>query len=466
MKGLGKEKANYTIDMTQGAILPKLLRFILPLALSSMLQLLYNAADVIVVGRYAGSTSLAAVGSTGSLVSLLVNLFVGLSIGASVLTAQYYGARDDENVSQTVHTSMVLSVIGGFAVGLIGIFACRPLLRLMDSPEDVIDLSVLYLRIYFAGMPAQMIYNFGAAILRAVGDTKRPLYFLSVSGVVNVGLNLFFVIVFHMDVAGVALATVISQVISAVLVVQCLMRSEGSFRLVPGKLRLHRAKAMQVIRIGLPAGLQSSVFSISNMLIQSSVNSFGSTVMAGNAAAGNLEGFIYVAMNSVQQGALTFTGQNIGAHQHDRIGRICRTCSLTVTVIGLGLGLVAYGFGTPLLNIYDSDPAVIEYGLIRLRIFGYTYFLCGLMEVMVGMLRGMGCSVLPMVVSLMGGCVFRVIWIYTIFRSYHTLNSLYISYPISWILTTAAHLVCYLIIKGRLVRRSRAETESWMEQEE
>lgn len=450
-------RAIYTIDMTEGAILPKLLRFILPLALSGMLQLLYNAADVIVVGRYAGSTSLAAVGSTGALVNLLVNLFVGLSIGASVLTAQYYGAQDAKNVSETVHTSMLLSVFGGVVVGLLGFFACRPLLELMGSPEDVIDLSTLYLRIIFAGMPAQMVYNFGAAILRAVGDTRRPLYFLTISGIINVGLNLFFVIVFDMGVAGVALATIISQCISAALVVICLMRSEGSFRLILRELRIHRHKAAQVLRIGLPAGLQGIVFSLSNMLIQSSVNSFGSVVMAGNAAAGNLEGFIYNAQNSVYQGALTFTGQNVGARKYDRIGKICLTCSLTVTAVGLALGLSAYAAGRTLLGIYDSDPAVIEYGLIRLRVFGYTYFLCGLMEVMVGMLRGMGCSFMPMIVSLLGSCVMRVIWIYTIFRAYPTLNVLYVSYPISWILTAGTHFVCYLVIRGRLLKKAQPE---------
>ncbi|MEA4824235.1 MAG: MATE family efflux transporter [Clostridiaceae bacterium] len=444
----------YTIDMTTGPILGKLLRFILPLMLSGMLQLFYNAADIVVVGRFAGSTSLAAVGSTGSLVNLLVNLFVGLSVGASVITAQYYGARDDENLSDTVHTSMLLSLIGGILVGVIGLAASRPLLRLMGTPDDVIDLAALYLRIIFIGMPAQMIYNFGSSILRAVGDTRRPLYFLSFAGIVNIVLNLIFVIVFKMGVAGVAWATIISQTISAALVVQCLMRSDGSFKLHLRRLCIKKETLIKLIRIGLPAGLQGIVFSMSNMLIQSSVNSFGSVVMAGNAAAGNLEGFIYNAQNSVYQGALTFTGQNVGAKKYERIGRICLTCILTVTVIGVTLGAAAYAFGNTLLGIYDSDPNVIAYGMTRLRIFGYTYFLCGVMEIFVGSLRGMGCSFLPMVVSLLGACGMRVLWIYTIFAAFPTLNILYISYPVSWLLTAATHFVCYLIIKKRLLRKT------------
>ncbi|MDY5015162.1 MAG: MATE family efflux transporter [Eubacteriales bacterium] len=450
----------YTIDMTTGPILGKLLRFILPLALSGMLQLFYNAADIIVVGRYAGSTSLAAVGSTGALVNLLVNLFVGLSVGASVITAQYFGARRDEDVSETVHTAMLLGLIGGVIVGVIGLAAARPLLHLMASPDDVIDLSALYLRIIFLGMPAQMIYNFGSSILRAVGDTRRPLYFLAFSGAVNVLLNLLFVIVFDMDVAGVALATIISQILSALLVVQCLMRSDGSFKLRLHGLCIKKDKLFQLIRIGLPAGLQGIVFSLSNMLIQSSVNSFGSVVMAGNAAAGNLEGFIYNAQNSVYQGALTFTGQNVGAKKYERISRICLTSLLTVSTIGIVMGLTAYAFGPTLLGIYDPDPNVISYGMIRLRVFGYTYFLCGVMEVFVGMLRGMGCSFLPMVVSLLGSCVLRIIWIYTVFAVFHTLNILYISYPISWLITAGTHFICYLVIRKRLIRRAGLPSQS------
>jgi len=442
------------MDMTTGPILGNLLKFILPLALSSILQLLYNAADVIVVGRWTGSTALAAVGSTGALTTLMTNLFIGLSVGASVVASQCEGAGDGKGVSETTHTAMLISIIAGVFVGIVGFVLARIMLSLMGSPEDVIDQSTLYLRIIFVGMPAQMIYNFGAAILRAVGDTKRPLYFLSFSGAVNVVLNLIFVIVFHMGVAGVALATIISQVLSAFLIVQCLMRSDGSFRLIPSELKIHKDKLREILRIGLPAGLQGIVFSISNITIQSSINSFGSTAMAGNAASANLEGFMYVGMNSVYQGAMTFTGQNIGAKKYHRIRNICVTSLITVSVIGLVMGLAAYFFGTTLLGIYDTDPDVIAYGMERLAMFGLTYFTCGMMDVMVGMLRGMGCSVMPMIVALAGVCGIRIGWIVTIFRLNHALNILYLSYPISWVVTFTVHFICYLVIKNRLLKQN------------
>lgn len=446
------KKKSMEIDMTEGPILSKLIRFILPLMLSGTLQLLYNAADVVVVGRYAGSTALAAVGSTGALSNLLINLMIGLSVGTSVITAQCYGARDNQGVSETVHTSMFLSVVGGILTGIMGFFLCRPLLHLMGSPDDVIDQAALYLRIIFVGLPFQMCYNFGAAILRAVGDTKRPLYFLTVSGVINICLNLFFVIVFHMGVAGVALATIASQAVSAVLVVLSLRKTEGAFRLYFDKLGINKDKFKRIIRVGLPAGAQSMVFSLSNVLIQSSVNSFGSIAMAGNAAAANIEGFVYNAQNSLYQASINFVGQNVGAKKYDRIGKITRTCMLTVTVVGFGLGMLSYIFGAPLLSIYDSDPEVIRYGLIRIGIFGVSYFTCGTMEVACGAMRGMGKGVTPMIVSLMGSCVLRIIWIYTIFQAYHTLEILYISYPVSWVITTAAHMACYFYCKNKLIK--------------
>jgi len=449
---------NYSMDMTQGPILGNLLRFILPLSLSSILQLIYNAADVIVVGRWTGSTALAAVGSTNSLTTLMTNLFLGLSVGASVVTAQFAGAGDDKGVSETTHTAMYIGAVAGIFVGIIGVLFARPLLKMMDSPDDVIDQAALYLRIIFAGMPLQMIYNYGAAILRAIGDTKRPLYYLSFSGLVNVCLNLVFVIVFHMGVAGVALATVIAQGISVVLVVNCLMRSDGAYRLILSQLRLHPDKLKEILRIGLPAGLQGILFSISNVTIQSSINSFGSTVMAGNSASINLEGFMYVGMNSVYQGAMTFTGQNMGAKRYERIGRITRVCLLTVTVIGLGMGLAAYFFGESLIGIYDTDPEVIAYGLARIQLFGLTYFTCGMMDVMVGVLRGMGCSLLPMSVTVIGVCGLRLAWVFTVFRWSRSLPVLYLSYPISWVVTFTAHLICYFIIKNRLMKRVAAES--------
>jgi putative MATE family efflux protein len=446
-------KARVDMDMCSGPVLPKLLRFTLPLMLSSILQLLYNTVGVIVVSRFEGSTALAAVGSTGALNNLLIALMLGLSVGASVVTAQCYGARDERGVSESVHTAMLLSLVGGILVGAGGFIACRPLLHLMGSPDDVIDQTTLYLRIIFIGLPVQMIFNFGSAILRAVGDTKRPLYYLSFAGLINVVLNLIFVIVFRMGVAGVAWATIISQTISAVLVVLCLMRSDGCFKLYLRQLRITRDKMIQIIKIGLPAGAQSIVFSISNILIQSSVNSFGSIAMAGNAASANIEGYAYSAQNSFYQGAMTFVGQNVGAKRYDRIARITRTCALTVTVVGLSLGLITYSFGPQLLGIYDTDPNVISYGMIRLTVFGFTYFICGLMEVYCGSLRGMGCGIMPMTVSLLGSCVLRVIWIYTIFQLERTLLVLYLSYPITWIITALAHYCCYRVILKRLLKK-------------
>lgn len=441
--------ARFEMDMTTGALLPKVLMFSLPLILTSVLQLLYNAADVIVVGRFAGAQSLAAVSSTGALINLLVNVFMGLSVGSSVVIARAYGAGDVREVHQGVHTSITLAGVAGIVVGVLGFFTSKPLLHLMSSPDDVIDLAALYMRIYFVGMPFNMLYNFGAAILRAVGDTRRPLYFLSVAGIVNVLLNLLLVIVFHMDVAGVAIATVISQVISAVLVIGCLLHSDSSIRLHPKELRIHRGPLGGILRVGLPAGLQGSLFSISNVLIQSSVNSFGSIAMAGNGAAANLEGFVYAAMNSIHQAALTFSSQNLGAGKISRVRRNVWVCLGTVTVIGLGMGLVMLLFGRPLLKLYNDDPTVLDYGMLRMSFILPTYFTCGCMDVMVGQMRGIGYSIMPMIVSLTGACLLRVVWIYTVFAASPTLEVLYISYPISWVLTFAVHMACYLCIAAR-----------------
>ena len=447
-----KHSSRFEMDMTTGPLLPKVLMFSLPLVLTSVLQLLYNAADVIVVGRFAGPQSLAAVSSTGALINLLVNIFMGLSVGSSVVIARAYGAGDIREVQQGVHTSVTVAGIAGVAVGVLGFFASRPMLQLMGSPDDVIDLASLYMRIFFLGMPFNMLYNFGAAILRAVGDTRRPLYFLTFSGIVNVLLNLLLVIGFKLDVAGVAIATVISQVISAVLVLSCLLHSDGVIRLNPRFLRIHREPLLHIVRVGLPAGLQGSLFSISNVLIQSSVNSFGSIVMAGNGAAANLEGFVYVAMNAIHQAALTFASQNLGARKLDRVRRNMWVCLGTVTVIGLSTGLLMYLLGRPLLTLYNDDPQVISFGMIRMSFILPTYFFCGCMDVMVGQLRGIGYSIMPMIVSLTGACLFRVVWIYTAFAASPTLNTLYISYPISWALTFAVHLLCYLYVAGHRLR--------------
>lgn len=450
-------KKSYEINMCEGPILGKVLIFSIPLMLSGILQLLFNAADVIVVGRFAGSQSLAAVGSTSALINLLINVFMGFSVGVNVLVARYYGGRKERDVSETVHTAVTLSLVCGLILVAVGLALTRPLLELMGTPGDVIDKAVLYMQIYFIGMPANMLYNFGSAILRAVGDTKRPLYYLSAAGVVNVILNLISVIIFHMDVAGVALATIISQIISALCVLRCLMRHESCLKIRLGELKIHKEKLMGIVKVGLPAGMQGAIFSISNVLIQSSVNSFGSIAMAGNTAAQNIEGFIYNAMVAVYQANLSFTSQNYGAGKFSRINRIMFICIGVVSVVGFSIGVLAYGAGTSLLSIYSSDPEVIAYGMTRLQIIGLTYFTCGIMDTMVGSIRGIGYSVLPMLVSLTGACLFRIIWIFTIFRWSHTLLTLYISYPASWVLTATAHIVCFFLIRKKLPDTDRPQ---------
>ena len=439
--------------MVNGPLLSRILIYAFPLILSGVLQLLFNDADIVVVGKFTGSHALAAVGSTSALINLLVNLFIGISIGTNVMVARYCGARDWQNCEDTVHTSIAISIIGGILMIFVGVLFARPLLELMGTPADVITHSVLYMRIYFLGMPAFMIYNFGAAILRAIGDTKRPLYFLTIAGVVNVIFNLFFVVVFNMGVAGVAIATVISQAISAVLILMCLLKMDGMCQLHKEKIKLHGAKVKEMLRIGIPAGLQGIVFSISNVLIQSSVNSFGSIAMAGNTSSANIEGFVYTAMNAVYQTSLSFTSQNLGGKKYSRIDKIKNICLGVVTVVGLILGLGAVFGGKGLLSIYSSDPEVLAFGMRRLRIICVTYFLCGLMDCMVGSLRGLGYSVLPMIVSLTGACGFRVFWIFTIFASCRTLEVLYLSYPVSWIITASAHMFTYYKIRKRFPKK-------------
>ncbi len=445
----------YEIDMCSGSILGKMLLFALPLMFSSILQLLFNAADIIVVGQFAGDNSLAAVGSTGSLVNLLTNLFMGLSIGANVLVSRYYGAKQERDVHRTVHTAMTVSACSGVLLAVVGVLTARQLLEWMDSPADVIELAALYLRIYFLGMPAMMVYNFGSAILRAVGDTKRPLYYLSLAGVINVVLNLFFVIVLEMDVAGVALATVISQCISAFLVVRCMIKETGAIHLEPKELYIDRYIFGMILRIGLPASLQGMMFSLSNVIIQSSINSFGATVVAGNSAAANIEGFVYVAMNAFYQAAISFVSQNVGAGQYKRINRIAVTAVSCAVVAGVAIGNISVLFGEPLLGLYTSSPEVVEAGIARLSVVAATYALCGMMDVMVGVLRGLGYSVVPMIVSLVGACGLRLFWIFTFFRmeAFHTITSLYMTYPASWIITGVTHIICFIIIRKKLAKR-------------
>ena len=452
-------RTQYEIDMCNGPILSRMLRFSIPLMCSSVLQLLFNAADIVVVGRWAGDNSLAAVGSNTALIGLLTNLFVGLAVGANTLAAKSFGARDREELHRVVHTSILLSILSGVLLAVVGFFGARTILTWMQTPDNVLGLAALYLRIYFLGMPATMVYNFGAALLRAEGDTQRPLYFLSLAGVVNIVLNLFFVIVCHLDVAGVAIATVISQCISAALVLRCMTKDTGPLHLDLRKLRIHSRTMGKILQVGLPAGFQGILFSLSNVVIQSSVNTFGEVIMAGNSAAANIEQFVYVSMNAMYQATISFVSQNYGAGNYHRIRKIVIRAQICVLVVGLVLGNLATLFGRELLAIYTTSPAVIDAGLIRMRIICTTYAICGMMDVMVGGLRGIGYSVMPMLVSLVGACGLRLLWIATIFQlpQFHTIQMLYWSYPVSWTITVAVHVLCFLWALKRVKRHLLAE---------
>lgn len=447
-----KNPKSYTMDLCEGSILNKLLLFSLPLIASSVLQLFFNAADVIVVGQFAGDNSLAAVGSNGSIINLLTNVFMGLSVGANVLVARYFASKQEKELRKTVHTAIMVSVVCGAVLAVVGDLASKQLLIWMQSPTEVIDLATVYLRIYFLGSPAMMLYNFGAAILRGVGDTKRPLYYLSFAGVVNVVLNLIFVVVFKMDVAGVALATVISQCVSAILVIRCLMREESAIRLEKQYLGVDKNTLLRILQIGLPAGVQGSLFSLSNVVIQSSINSFGNIVVAGNSAACNVEGFVYVAMNAFAQAIVAFVSQNVGAGKYERINKIVIITQMCVLTIGLVLGNVVYLFGEQILRLYSDSDIVIQAGIKRLSIVCTTYALCGVMDSMVGALRGLGYSIMPMIVSLLGACAFRIAWISVFFQmeQYHNIDTVYFAYPISWALTVSVHIICYLIVRWRM----------------
>lgn len=444
----------YEMDMCSGPILKKMLIFAVPLMLSSLLQLLFNAVDVIVVGKFAGDIALAAVGSNTSLINLLTNFFMGLSIGANVLCARFFASKQEEDLSATVHTAIVLSIISGITLTIIGCFGAKRILIWMQTPEEVLEQAVLYLRIYFLGMTSTMIYNFGSAVLRAIGDTRRPLYYLASAGVVNVVLNLIFVIAFEMGVAGVAIATIISQTISAYLIIRCMRKEEGAIHLELKKLRLDGDKFKKILKIGLPASFQGIVFSISNVIIQSSVNSFGAIIVAGNSAAANVEGFVWVAMNAFHQAAITFTSQNIGAGKKDRIYKIIYTSQGCVFIVGLILGNLVYYFGEELLALYSSSVEVVQAGLVRMSIISTTYAICGMMDVMVGILRGLGYSIMPMIVSLIGACGTRLFWIFTFFRMerFHTIKSLYMTYPVSWLITLAIHIICFMAIRKKVIK--------------
>ena len=437
-------KKTYEIDMLHGAILPKLLRFAVPLTLSTMLQLLFNAADVVVVGRWAGDNSLAAVGSNTSLIALLTNMFLGLSIGANILAARYFGAHEDEELSKTVHTSILLSLYSGVFLTVVGILGARTILIWMQCPANVLDLATLY--------------NFGAALLRASGDTQRPLYYLFASGVVNVILNLVFVIYFHMDVAGVALATVISQCISAALVVRCLVKETGPLRLDFRQLKIYPIKLKQIMQVGIPAGIQGMLFSLANVTVQSSVNSFGEVIMAGSSAAISIEQFIYSNINAFYQANVAFTSQNYGAGDYRRIKKIAMISVVTGVVTTELLSVLAVYFGPQLLGIYSPSAEVVAAGMVRLRWIALFYGLDAIMDVIVGSLRGVGYNILPMLVTLMGACASRLIWLSTVFRlpAYHRIEMVYIVYPLSWALTATTHLICYFFVSRKVDRELRA----------
>ena len=437
----------YEIDMCNGSIIDKLVSFALPLMLSGILQLMFNAVDIIVVGRFSGSEALAAVGSTTALINVFTNLFIGISLGANVLAARFFAAGRREEMSETVHTSITLALISGIFMAFVGLVFSKGALELMGTPEDVIGLSTLYMRIYFMGMPFFMLYNYGAAILRAVGDTKRPLYFLIIAGVINAGLNMVLVIVFGLGVSGVGIATVFSQMVSCVLVLTCLCRTEGSYKLSFSKLSIKGYYLKQIFQVGIPAGIQSTVINFSNALLQSSVNSFGSTAMAGYTAANNILGFLYVSINSVTQACMSFTSQNFGVGKYKRMDRVLIDCMILSVGAALVLGCGAYFFGAEILQIYTEEADVIQCGVEILSITTVPYFLCGIMDLFPGALRGMGYSAVPMVLSIIGTVGMRVLWIFVFFPQHRSLYFLFISYPASWIATIVMQVVCYYFVR-------------------
>ncbi len=440
----------YEIDMCNGSIMDKLISFSLPLMLSGILQLMFNAVDIVVVGRFSGSSALAAVGSTTALINVFTNLFIGVSLGANVLAARFYAAGRQKEMSETVHTSILLALVSGVAMAIIGLIFSRGALELMGTPGDVIDQSSLYMKIYFLGMPFFMLYNYGAAILRAVGDTKRPLIFLIISGITNAVLNMILVIVFDMGVAGVAIATVISQLISCILVLWCLYKTEGSYQLRFSKLKMKKEYLKQIFQVGIPAGVQSTVINFSNALLQSSVNSFGSTAMAGYTAANNILGFLYASINAVTQACMSFTSQNYGVNKPKRMDRVMMDCVILSVGVSLVFGCGAYAFGGEILKIYTTDPEVIGCGMEILALTTVTYFLCGVMDLFPGALRGMGASAVPMILSIIGTVGTRIVWIFGVFPAHRSLKILFVSYPASWTLTILMQAVCFYFVRKKV----------------
>lgn len=448
--------AKKTLDMTNGPFLKKIFIFALPLMATGLLQLLYNSADTAIVGKFAGSQALAAVGSTGSLINLIINVFIGLSMGSGVMVARHIGAGDEKRVSKCVHTAMLLGLVSGFIVAVIGFFMSGTFLKLMKVEEGVLELSTLYLKIYFMGAPGSLVYNFGASLLRASGDTKRPLYILSASGIVNVILNLILVIPFKMSVAGVAIATIVSQYMTAIIVVICLLRTSSMLRLSPKKLRFDRLELKCIVRIGVPAGLQSSLFSISNVIIQSAVNSFGAVAMAGIAAGSQFDGYIYVCTNAVAQTTMTFTSQNIGAAKYHNINKVYRYCFLAASVISIVLSAAGFFLRNEIVWLFAKEPEVIELGAQRLALVIPFYIFCSLQDVAAGQIRGMGKSIEPMILSLFGTCVVRLVWIFLILPEGHSLMDIYWAYPISWFATFVLLNILYFITLKKLIKTQKA----------
>ncbi len=446
----------HTLDMCNGPLFQKLLTFALPIFAMNILQLLFNAIDMVVAGRFVGSIALAAVGATGSLISLIVNFFMGLSVGTSVIVAQDYGANQPEGVRRSVHTSIFVSLISGLFVMGIGLIFCEPLLVMMGTPEDIVGLSTLYMKIYFLGVPAGMIYNFGASILRAVGDSRHPMYYLVISGAVNVVLNLFFVIVVRLGVGGLAWATILSQYLAVILILIYLIKSDGPIRFEIRRMRMDGEKLKQIVRIGLPAGLQSMLFSISNVLIQSALNSFGSVMVAASSAAGNIEGFVGTTMNALYNAAITFTGQNMGAKKYDRIDTVAKITTELIIATWVVMGGLTMLFARPLLSIYTTDPEVIKLGMLRINVMMIAYFTCGVMNVFPGITRGMGFSVLPMLCTLIGACLMRIVWLWTFFAWHPTMIMLFACYPVTWALAGIGQVVVFFYAR-RKVRADAAQ---------
>lgn len=446
--------------MCNGPLFSRILIFSLPIMAMYFLQLMFNTADMVVVGRFSGSKALAAVGATGSLINLIITLFMGLSVGTTVIVARDCGANHPDEVSKSVHTSIAISIAGGLIVMVLGIALCKPLLSLMGTPADIIDLSVLYMKIYFISAPATMVYNFAAAILRAAGDSRRPMYYLIITGTIHVIFNLFFVIVLHMGVAGVASATVISEYLSVLLIMLCLSRCEGAIRFIPRKMHIDGNKLKAIVRIGLPAGMQGLLFSISNVLIQSAVNSFGSIMVAASAASGNVENYIGTTMNAYYNAAIAFTGQNMGAKKYNRIDSIAKVCTALIFATWIILGGSIVFFGRPLLGIFTSDSQVIKLGMLRLDVMMVAYFTCGIMNVYPGLTRAMGYSIMPMISTLVGACLMRIVWLSTIFKWYPTEIMLFACYPVTWALAGFGQVAIFFYARRQIRKQSVPKAET------